>query len=91
MWLVTLAFPIIVVMVVGGLIAGGIYTIVFIPVAVIIGGFALVYTIWGRSTKQSNIPGERERVRPLPHTQHSNTAASPATPDQLVDAQRQQQ
>lgn len=91
MWLFFLAFPLVIVMVVGGLLAGGIYTIVFLPLALIIIAAAVLYTMWGRATAQRNIPGERERVQPLPHTHHSNAAATPMTPDQLVDAQRREQ
>lgn len=91
MWLMYLALPIVIVMVILGLLAGGIYTIVFLPLAAIIIGAGILFTMWGRATRQRNIPGERERVKPLPHTSHANAATPPATPDQLVDAQRQQQ
>lgn len=91
MWLLFLAFPLFIILVVVGLLAGGIFTIVFLPVAVIIIAAAVIYTMWGRATERRNIPGERERVEPLPHTDHANAATAPTTPDQLVDAQRHQQ
>lgn len=91
MWLFIFVLPLAIVLIVGGLLAGGVYTIVFLPVAVIIAVGAGIYVLWGQSTKKRNIPGERERVEPLPHTQHSNTAATPSTPGQLVDAQRREQ
>lgn len=91
MWLFFLALPLAVILIIGGLLAGGTVTIVFIPLAVLIAAGAIIYTMWGRATDQRNIPGERERVQPLPHTDHANTAATPGTPDQLVDAQRRQQ
>lgn len=91
MWLLFFAFPLAIFLIVGGLLAGGIYTIVFLPVAVIIAIAATIYTMWGRSTQPENIPGERERVKPLPHTQHANTGSAPSTPDQLADTRRTQQ
>jgi hypothetical protein len=91
MWLLFFVVPIAIVLLVGGLLAGGIYTIVFLPIALIIAGGAVLYTMWGRSTEPQNVPGERERVQPLPHTQHANTAHAPSTPDQLVDARRAEQ
>lgn len=91
MWLFFFVLPLAIVLIVGGLLAGGIYTIVFLPVAVIVAIGGIIYTMWGRSAQARDIPGEAERVQPLPHTNHSNTPASPTTPDQLVDAQRHQQ
>ncbi len=91
MWL---AFPLILLVVLflaGGLVAGGVYAIVLVPIAVIIMVAAVIFTVWGRSTNPSNIPGEGEGVAPLPHTTHANTVPSPTTPDQLVDAQRHAQ
>jgi hypothetical protein len=91
MWLYIFVVPLVVVMIIGGLLAGGIFTIVFLPIAVIIVAAAVIYTMWAQSTDRENIPGERERVKPLPHTGHRNTAAAPSTPDQLVDARRGEQ
>jgi len=91
MWLFFFVAPLAVVLLIGGLLAGGIYTIVFLPIALIIVVAGLLFTTWGRSTRPENVPGERERVQPLPHTDHANTAPAPSTPDQLVDARRQQQ
>ena len=91
MWLYIFVVPLVVVMIIGGLLAGGIFTIVFLPIAVIIVAAAVIYTMWAQSTDPENIPGERERVEPLPHTGHRNTAAAPSRPDQLVDARRGEQ
>lgn len=91
MWLFFFALPLAIILIVGGLLAGGIYTIVFLPVAVIIAGGAIIYTMWGRATEPQNVPGERERVKPLPHTDHANTGGAPSSPDQLVDARRGEQ
>jgi len=86
----TVALPF-VVLLFAALLLGGIYTIILIPVAVVLAIGTTAYAMYKRSSERADIPGERERVRPLPHTGHGNTAASPTTPQQLVDAQRQQQ
>jgi hypothetical protein len=91
MWLYIFVIPLAIVMFIGGLLGGGIFTIVFLPIAVIIAAAAIIYTMWASSTEPQNIPGERERVQPLPHTAHRNTPAAPSTPDQLVDARRGEQ
>lgn len=91
MWLFFFALPLAIVLIVGGLLAGGIYTIVFLPIAVIIVAASIIYTMWGRATEPQNIPGEREEVKPLPHTHHSNTAPTPSNPNELADARRGRQ
>lgn len=91
MWLYVIGLPLLLFLVIGGLLAGGVYTIVFLPIAAIIIAGAVLYTMWGRSARPADIPGEAERVEPLPHAHHSNVAAPPTTPDQLVDARREAQ
>ncbi|MFZ0088591.1 MAG: hypothetical protein WAL63_03730 [Solirubrobacteraceae bacterium] len=91
MWLVLIAVPILVLLVLGGLLAGGVYAIVLVPIAVVIGVGAVIYLMWGQATRASHIPSEQDRVQPLPHTGHANAAATPSTPDQLVDARQQEQ
>ena len=91
MWLYIFVVPLVVVMVIGGLLAGGIFTIVFLPIALIIIAATIIYTMWAQSTQPQNIPGERERVKPLPHTPHGNATSAPSTPDQLVDARQGEQ
>lgn len=91
MWLLFFALPLVIVMIVGGLLAGGIFTIVFIPLAAIIIAGTIIYLMWGKATERENIPGERESVEPLPHTHHSNAASAPTQPDELVNARQGQQ
>lgn len=91
MWLYIFVIPLVIVMLVGGLLAGGIFTIVFLPLALIIVAATIIYTMWAGSNDPPNLRREREHVEPLPHTGHANTAATPSTPDQLVDARRGEQ
>jgi flagellar basal body-associated protein FliL len=83
---------------VGGILTGGIFTIVLIPVGVLALVTAGVLSLWARAT-QGKEAGETEggagdpssaMDRPLP-TGHSNTATAPSSPEQLTDARRQQQ
>ncbi len=83
--------PIIVLLLVGGLLVGGVYAIVLVPIAVIIAIGAVVWLMWASATRPEKIPGEREPVQPLPHTNHSNVAATPSTPSDLVDARQREQ
>ncbi|MFZ0042697.1 MAG: hypothetical protein WAK93_15410 [Solirubrobacteraceae bacterium] len=90
MWL---ALPVIVLLVlgiVGGLVVGGIYAAVLVPLAVIVGVAGFGYSIWA-SRREGGLPDERGGVDPLPHSGHSNTAATPSSPDQMADARRTQQ
>ena len=91
MWLYIFVVPLAVLMFIGGLLAGGIYTIVFLPVAVIIAGATILYTMWASSHRPADISGERERVQPLPHSEHANTRPAPSSPERLVDARRAEQ
>lgn len=92
MWLIWFVIPLAIFLIVGGLLAGGIYTIVFLPIAVIIALGSYVFTLWGRSSSRDRpLPPEDEPVRPLPRTDHANTTSAPATPDQFVDARRRAQ
>ncbi len=91
MWLYIFVIPLAILMIVGGLLAGGIYTIVFLPIAVIIAVGGIIYTMWASSQRPPNLEREREQVSPLPHAGHANTAPAPSTPDQLVDARRAEQ
>ncbi len=91
MWLALPLLFVVLLALVGGLVVGGVYAIVLIPIAVIIAVFGAAYVVWARS-KQAPPPDERHtEVDPLPHSGHSNTAATPSTPDQLVDARRSEQ
>ena len=94
MWLYVLAFFILIFGIVGSVLSGGIFTIVLIPLGVIALISALVFGAFGRSA-QDRMVGPRHAKpspgRPLPASEHSNTAAAPTTPDELADARRVQQ
>lgn len=89
MWLFWFVIPLAIVMLIGGLLAGGIFTIVFLPLALVIVAIAGIFTLYGLS----------DRRRPLPSDQSTATglgtgpadAPAPSTPAELTDARRQAQ
>lgn len=90
MWLGLVLLIVIAAALAASIVSGGIFTIVVLPVAVLIAVAALIVTLWGRGSGRSK--GRRTRdPASLPHSDHTNTAPSPTTPDQLVDARRTQQ
>lgn len=89
MWL---AFPVIVFIIFAlgaSIVSGGIFTIILLPVAVVIAVAALVFSLWGRASGSSHTSASE--VAPLPSSQHTNSAPAPSSPDQLVDSRRAQQ
>jgi hypothetical protein len=78
--------------IVGGTLAGGIFTIVLIPLAVIAFVTVVGYTYFS-GTAQRRASGERRRGRPPapPTAQQPSAPAAPSTPDQLADARRANQ
>jgi hypothetical protein len=90
MWLFFFVLPLAVVMLIGGLLAGGIFTIVFLPVALIIVAVAIGFTIYGSSQNRRELPGDRSTA-PAPSTGNTNVAPAPNSPGELTDARRQAQ
>jgi hypothetical protein len=90
MWLFWFLLPLAIVMVIGGLLAGGIYTIVFLPIAVIIIGTVMVFRMYGKSPDRRRLPRDQSTA-PGPSTGHVNVAPSPNSPGELTDARRQAQ
>jgi hypothetical protein len=91
MWLIFFVVPLAIIMLIGGLLAGGIFTIVFLPLALIIAAVTVGFTMYGRSQRRPTLPSERGTTAPGPGGGLSNTPPRPSTPDDLVDARRQAQ
>ncbi|MFZ1997491.1 MAG: hypothetical protein WAU75_25460, partial [Solirubrobacteraceae bacterium] len=79
MWLVYFVLPLIIVMVIGGMLAGGIFTIVFLPLALIVIGVAMVFTVYGKSRGRRTLPRDVPTA-PGPTTGHSSVPTAPGTP-----------
>jgi hypothetical protein len=94
MWFYPVLFVLVILAIVGGVLAGGIFTIVLVPLAVIAAVTAAVFALWGRSL-QGSAGGATEATRapdrPLPHRQSRPSGRAPSSPERLADARRQQQ
>ena len=92
MWLSFPTLILVVLMIIGGIIGGGVFTFVLVPVAVIVTLVAIALSAWSRSQARSGTASEAAQTGdPLPHSRRRNTPGTPATPDQLVNARRHQQ
>ncbi len=94
MWFYPVVLVLVILAVVGGTLAGGIYTIVLVPLAAIVLISALVYTLWGRALQGSAGASMAESAtsrQPLPHRRRRPTGRAPSSPEALADARRQQQ
>ncbi|MBV8941385.1 MAG: hypothetical protein JO321_08185 [Solirubrobacterales bacterium] len=92
MWLLFILGFLVLLALVGGALAGGIFTIVLIPLAAIALISAIVYTYFGGAA-QRRAGGERGVQRPPtpPTTQQPSSAPAPSTPEELADARRANQ
>jgi hypothetical protein len=88
MWLYIFVIPLAIVMLIGGLLAGGIFTIVFLPIAIIITAMAIAFAMYGKSSRRRTLPSAQAVSPPPPDSGHVNVAESPNQPGDLVDARR---
>ena len=93
MWLYLIAGFLLLIGIVGGVLSGGIFTIVLLPLGAVVLIGAVIAAMWSRA-QQGQAGGETEASgtehEPLRHTP-SQTPSAPTTPEQLVDARRGQQ
>jgi hypothetical protein len=92
MWLFWFVVPLAIVMVIGGLLAGGIFTIVFLPFALLIIAVAVFFSMYGKSSGRRSLPRDQPTATDLgTGTSHANVAPAPSGPGDLTDARRQAQ
>jgi uncharacterized membrane protein YfcA len=94
MWFYPLVIVLVILAVVGGTLAGGIFTIVLVPLAAIVLISGLVYTLWGRALQGGagdSTEGTQASRRPLPHRRPRPSGRAPSSPERLADTRRQQQ
>lgn len=93
MWFYMIAAFLFAVGIIGGVASGGIFTLIFIPLGVIMVIVAVLTGMWHRS-QQGAAGGETEGSKveqaPLPHTP-AQAIPRPTTPEELADARRAQQ
>jgi hypothetical protein len=58
-------YPLAIVMVMGGLLAGGIFTIVVLPLALIIIAIAIISALYGLSSRRRTLPSDRSTATGL--------------------------
>jgi hypothetical protein len=94
MWFYPLLLLLVILAVVGGTLAGGVFTIVLIPLAAIALISGALYALWSRSL-QGSAGGSTDAThttdRPLPHERRRPVGRAPSSPERLADARRQQQ
>jgi len=94
MWFYPLLGLLVVLGIVGGTLAGGVYTLVLIPLAVVVAISAIVYAMWGRALQGragASAGATTATDAPLPHHRQRPTGRAPSSPEALADARRQQQ
>ena len=94
MWLYPLLLALIALAIVGGVLGGGVYTIVLIPLAVIALVTGAVVAVWSRATAGGpGAPSDTGQAgsRPLPHHPPGGARRVRTSPEALTDARRQQQ
>lgn len=94
MWLYLLALVLVILGIVGGVASGGIFTIILVPVGLIVAGSAFLYATAGRKA-QGSTGGDTEAApstnRPLPHSPQRESGHVPTSPERLADARRTEQ
>jgi hypothetical protein len=94
MWFYPVLLALVILAIVGGSLAGGIFTIVLVPLAAIVLISAVVYSLWGRALEGSggvSTDATHTTNRPLPHRRRRPSGRAPSSPEGLVDARRQHQ
>jgi hypothetical protein len=94
MWFYPLLLALVILAIVGGTLAGGIFTIVLVPLAAIVAVSAIVYAMWGRAAQGSagaSTDASATSQEPLPHQPQRPSGRAPSSPEGLADARREQQ
>jgi hypothetical protein len=89
MWLYIIVGALVLVGLLGGIVAGGVFTLVLIPIAVVVFLGGLIYTAMGRSSEGRQ--GGGGSPPPLPHSAQSEPGHIRSSPEALADARRAQQ
>lgn len=94
MWFYPLLIVLVVLALIGGTLAGGVYTLVLVPLAIVVAVSVIVYAMWGRSMERragASTDATAQSTEPLPHQPTRPTGRTPSSPEALADARRQQQ
>jgi predicted lipid-binding transport protein (Tim44 family) len=95
MWVYLLAGGLVVIGLIGAVVGGGIFTIVLVPIGLVIFATAVLVSMWGRSAQGAGgaeTNATHTTDRPLPHADPNASAGrAPTSPEGLADARRGQQ
>ncbi len=94
MWVYMIVAFLLVVGVAGAFLGGGIFTIVLIPIALIVLAAAVLFSLWGRSAQGAAGGSTHESHtsdRPLPSSHQRPSGRAPTSPERLADTRRAQQ
>ena len=94
MWLYIFAAVLVVLGLIGATLGGGIFTIVLIPIGLLIAVSVVIFGMWGRAPQGSagGDPDPRQSNElPLPHSRPESTGRVPTSPEALADARRSAQ
>jgi hypothetical protein len=88
MWLSFLLFAGLLFLLVGGVLLGGIFTLVLVPVAIVAALSAVAYLMWARAAGADPAVNPKPDDAPLPHSSYANVDPAPSTPDDVVNARQ---
>jgi hypothetical protein len=91
MWLYMISLVLILIGIVGALAGGGIFTIVLIPLALVVLIVGLLSAAAGRKAPGSDTTSDTHIPEPLPHAPERPSGRVPTSPEGLADARRAQQ
>lgn len=89
MWLYLIALVLVIVGIVGGLLSGGIFTIVLLPLAAIVLLSGLGYSLIARAAAEK--AGAADAGNPLPHQPERAPGHVTSSPERLADERRVRQ
>jgi len=89
MWLYLIAVALVFIGVLGGIFAGGIFTIVLLPLAVLVLFSGLAYSLLARAVEEKS--GAVDANKPLPHEPPHPSGRVPTSPERLADERRVRQ
>jgi hypothetical protein len=90
MWLFWLLIIGLAFLLIGGVLLGGIFTIILVPVAIVAALSAIAYLLVARATGANPAVERKPDAGPLPQSEHANAASTPSASDDLVDARQRQ-
>jgi hypothetical protein len=89
MWLYLIVAALVAVGIIGGVFAGGIFTIVLVPLAVVVLFSGLGYSLLARAAEEK--AGAADANNPLPHQPEHAPSHVPTSPERLADERRVRQ